>query len=429
MCSLLMRYRLYIEEGRECEQPFAGGRDYLGTMCWRMLLFATLALALPVEAQHPVIQQLINDVSADSLVWRMERLTGEVPVDVGEGEVLILSRHKNQPGNALAAQWLQQELARMGYTPMVQSFGPSGENVLAIKEGALYPERKVVIGAHYDCMPGVAVAPGADDDGSGVCAVLEAARVMAGLVFENTVVFALWDEEEQGLIGSAYHAATAAGNDEEIVAVVTMDAIGHDGDGDGLMRIHTGPVANSIAIKDSALVVNGTYGLDLPIAINNPGATYSDHASFWNQGYGAILVIEDFDDDPNPHYHTANDRMEYLDTAYWRGLARLAIGTAAAMAVPASGTGVGQGGMEGRLAIAPNPTHGHVEVRLRSGQGDGLILTVLDALGREMPPLPERVAQTAQGWLVDLSGHPPGLYLIRVAGRGQVLTGRALRQP
>ncbi|MBK7247048.1 MAG: M20/M25/M40 family metallo-hydrolase [Flavobacteriales bacterium] len=136
-------------------------------------------------------------------------------------------------------------------------------------------------------MPGGTTAPGADDDGSGVCAVMEAARVMAGHDFENTVVFALWDEEEQGLIGSAYYTSAAAGNDEEILAAVQMDAIGYDGNGDGLMRIHTRPVANSIAIKDSVLMVNTIYGLGLPIVVNNPGATYSDHASFWSEGYGA----------------------------------------------------------------------------------------------------------------------------------------------
>ncbi|MBK9600208.1 MAG: hypothetical protein IPO60_18290 [Flavobacteriales bacterium] len=54
-------------------------------------------------------------------------------------------------------------------------------------------------------------------------------------------------------------------------------------------------------------MVNTIYGLGLPIVVNNPGATYSDHASFWSEGYGAILVIEDFDNDPNPHYHTSSE--------------------------------------------------------------------------------------------------------------------------
>ncbi|HMN05253.1 MAG TPA: M20/M25/M40 family metallo-hydrolase [Flavobacteriales bacterium] len=395
-------------------------------MRWYFSFLLAMGWAIPGVAQPPAVQQIINEVNADSLVWRMERLTGEVAVDVGPGDELIVSRHNSPPGNALAPPWIQQELARMGYTPVVQPFGTSGENVLAIKPGAVHPERKVIIGAHYDCMPGLAVAPGADDDGSGVCTVLEAARVMAGRMFGNTVVFALWDEEEQGLVGSAYQASVAAGNDEEIVAVVAMDAIGYDGDGDGLMRIHTRPIANSLAIKDSALMVNGAYGLDLPIAVNNPGATYSDHASFWNEGYGAILVIEDFDDDPNPYYHTPNDRLEHLDTAYWRGLARLAIGTAAVMAVPMGPTGVPQAPRRETLAINPNPTRDNVVISLPDG-GAGAMPEVVDALGRPVPV--HGVRNADGGWTLGVSDLAPGTYMVRLKTGNELRTARLVRWP
>lgn len=393
-----------------------------------LLVVWALGLVIRTNAQVPVVQQALNAVNADSLVWRLERLSGEVPVDVGNGDELILSRNKYQPGNALAAQWLQQEFARMGFAPMVQPFGAAGQNVLAVKEGQVHPERKVLICAHYDAMPGGTTAPGADDDGSGVCSVLEAARVLAGTTFENTLVFALWDEEEQGLIGSAYHAAAAAGNDEEITAVINMDAIGYDGDGDGLMRIHTRPVANSIAIKDSALVVNTTYGLGLPIAINNPGETYSDHASFWNQGYGAILVIEDFDDDPNPHYHTPSDQLQYLDTAYWRGLAKLAIGTAAVMAVPVIDAGMPEDRGNGALAIYPNPARDKVEVRMPAGTMADVFPVITDPTGRAVRDvLTSRIA--SNGWIMDLSGLVPGVYLLRAQDGAKLLTGRLVRWP
>lgn len=380
-----------------------------------------------LHAQHPAVQQALDAVNADSLVWRMERLTGEVPVDLGQGDQWILSRHKYQPGNAMAALWLQQEFERMGYTPVVQSFGPLGENVLATKEGVLHPERKVLVSAHYDAMPGGPAAPGADDDGSGVCAVLEAARVLAGLAFENTIVFALWDEEEQGLVGSAYYAAVAAGNDQEIAAVVHMDAIGYDGDGDGLLRVHARPVGNSMAIKDSVLAVNMYYGLDLPISVNTPGETYSDHASFWSQGYGAILLIEDFDNDPNPYYHTPNDRLQHMDTAYWRGLTQLAIGTAAVMAVPMGTVGVEGPVREGKLIIRPNPAQDRVEVALPDGARDTMGLEVLDALGRRMPVAVDRSA--GPKWALDVSGLAPGTYLLRANGPGRTWTGRLVRRP
>lgn len=376
------------------------------------LLLAACAVPGLLHAQHPAIQQLVDAVSADSLMWRMERLSGEVAVDVGAGDAWILSRHQSQPGNALAAAWLQQEFSRMGYAPTAQTFGSSGANILVEKPGLLYPERKVVICAHYDDMPGGPIAPGADDDGSGVCAVLEAARVMAGHAFENTIVFALWDQEEQGLIGSAYYANVAGGNDVQVTAVVNMDAIGYDGDGDGLLRIHARAVANSIALKDSMLLVNTLYGLDLPIAVNDPGETYSDHASFWSEGYGAILLIEDFDNDPNPHYHTPNDRLQYLDTAYWRNLTRLAVGTTAAMAVPMAEVGVEEVGSEPRLVVFPNPNRGTAAIRITGGTGpQRLYLT--DATGRLVRQWAP-VLSSAGTARLTMDGLSAGSYLLHV---------------
>lgn len=361
---------------------------------------------------------MVDAVNTDSLVWCLQRLSGEVAVDTGSGSALILSRHRSQPGNAMAAAWIEQQLVRLGYSPWQETFGASGANVLAMKAGLVHPGRRVYISAHYDCMPGLSLAPGADDDGSGVCAVLEAARVMAQHDFANSVVLAFWDEEEQGLLGSGYHASSAAATDQQIAGVVQMDAIGYDGDGDGLARVHVRPVANSMALKDSVLMVNGTYGLDLAIAVNNPGAVYSDHASFWNEGYGAVLLIEDFDNDPNPYYHTANDRLEHLDTAYWRGMARLAIGTAAALAQPMETVGTSDQSLADteRVQLLPNPAHGQVEVSTARAPRKGTQLLLRDATGREVLHRAMQGTRT----LLDLSGIPAGTYFIEAIGTGMV---------
>ncbi len=140
-------------------------------MLQRYLSVAGLAFLISapavLKAQDASIAGAISSVSIDSLVWDLERLTGEEPVDVGNGPETILSRNKFNAGNALAADWLQQRIAAMGYTPTVQAFGGStGENVIAVKTGLVHPDRKVVICGHYDAMPGGPVnAPAADDDG------------------------------------------------------------------------------------------------------------------------------------------------------------------------------------------------------------------------------------------------------------------------
>ena len=371
---------------------------------------------LSANAQNPIIQTILNSLSTDSLVSYVSQLSGETTVDVGNGPETIISRHKLNAGNAVAQAWLQQKLTEFGYTPVVQPFGTGGTgyNVLAEKTGALYPGSKVILCGHYDAMPGgIAAAPAADDDGSGTCSVLEAARILAPYTFEHTIVFALWDEEEQGKIGSLFYAGSAAANDDTLLAVVNMDAIAYDGDGDGLARIHVSPVANSLAIKDTALVVNTAYGLNINLAINNPGATYSDHASFWTEGYGAILVIEDFDNDGNPHYHTPTDLLQYLTQSLWTDLSKLSIGTVATFAVPYNNN-VALAEREAphaNLFAYPVPSDGDARLWINSHAGGTARLELKDALGRTMHVMHEGpLAQGKQAFDVPLGNYAPGSY-------------------
>ncbi len=343
--------------------------------------------AVATKAQHPVIQQLVDGVSIDSMMVDIRLLTGEDPVDVGAGPQRIRSRFRSNPGNALAATWLQQRLVQMGYSPSVQSFGTLGGNVLAELPGSVHPEWKVIICGHYDALPAIIEdAPAADDDGSGTIAVLEAARLMAGLSFEHSILFALWDEEEQGLVGSDHYATVASADDVVIMGVVNLDAIAYDGDGDRLMRLHVRPIANSEAIRDTVLAVNERYGIEQPIQLVQPGMTYSDHASFWSEGYGAVLIIEDFEGDGNPHYHLPTDRVEHLDTTYWRDLTRLGIATAAALAIPfdPASVGVPHEGQQPPVVAVHAAGQGHASVRLNMHGPGQVTFEVLDITGRPL---------------------------------------------
>ncbi|MBV6405426.1 MAG: M20/M25/M40 family metallo-hydrolase [Flavobacteriales bacterium] len=392
------------------------------------VLIPAVLLLGPARAQHPAVADMLNAARLDSMVRYLEEITGEVPVDVGNGPVTIVSRHKTAAGNAIAADHLQQRLAAWGYAPTVQTFGGgTGENVLAVKTGLVHPGRKVILCAHYDAMPGGPVAaPAADDDGSGTAAVLEAARVFASMDFERTVVFAFWDEEEQGLVGSEHFAGVAAANDDSIAAVVNMDAIAYDGNGDGLMRIHARAVANSLAIKDTALLVNGLYGLGANIAVNTPGALYSDHASFWAEDFGAILVIEDFDNDPNPQYHTPNDRLQFLDLPYYEQLAKLSLATAAHMAIPlGSGTGVAAATVpRAGLRVWPVPCDGTVNVHVGDASSGPWRIELLDPTGRTVRELHRGPLPTGHPRVqADLHGLPDGHYLVRATNnKGEVST-------
>ena len=101
------------------------------------------------------------------------------------------------------------------------------------------PSRIYVMSSHFDdcdghCTDGAGVAPGADDNGSGVSAVLEAARVMASTHFRGTIVFACFDGEELGLWGSDHFAREQAAQKAPILAVLNNDIVGNATGGSGL---------------------------------------------------------------------------------------------------------------------------------------------------------------------------------------------------
>jgi len=161
--------------------------------------------------------------------------------------------------------------------------------------------------------------------------VLEAARIFRNYNSAYTLIYALWDEEERGLYGSAYYAQQAALAGDSIMGVINLDMIAYDSNSDNIGEIHTRPIANSIQLKDEMLSINNIYNVGLMLQTINPGATYSDHASFWSNNYGAILLIES-DYDFNPYYHSSNDKIQYFNLPYFHKMSRVSLAVTATLA-------------------------------------------------------------------------------------------------
>lgn len=117
-------------------------------------------------------------------------------------------------------------------------------NVVATVQGQSTPERVHVITGHYDTrasdpMDATSDAPGADDDGSGVAALLELARVLAAEPLESTIVLAAVAGEEQGLRGSRHLAEQFAAARTDLRAMLNNDTIGSSTAEDGTRDRHT----------------------------------------------------------------------------------------------------------------------------------------------------------------------------------------------
>ena len=294
-------------------------------------LFSFFIFSSNLFPQSPVVQQILNSVNQDSIIKFVRELSGNIPTIINGTSQTILSRNKNQPGNALAETYIKQKLQNYGMTTTIQSFSTTGKNVLGVKTGTEFPNKKYIICAHFDDMPSGTLAPGADDNGSGTAAVIEAARIFSQYSFPFTIVYALWDEEEQGLVGSEYYATQAANAGDSILGVINMDMIAYDGNNDGNADVHTSSIANTSSLKDKMLEVNLVYGINLDLDVV-PAQPYSDHQSFLDHGYGAILLIED-DNDFHPQYHTVNDNLSYYNQPYYIKMSKLSFGTLASFAL------------------------------------------------------------------------------------------------
>jgi hypothetical protein len=286
---------------------------------------------IPAYSQVPIIQSVINETNIDSLVYFVEELSGEVQTIIGGTPYTILSRNKYQPGNDKAADYIKQKLNSYGIPAYDQWWTGTGRNVYGVQTGTLYPNQKYIICAHYDDMPSGTTAPGADDNASGTAAVLEAARILSGYVSDYTIIYALWDEEEQGLIGSEYYAQQAYNNGDSILGVVNLDMVSWDSNSDNVAEIHVNSLSSSQNIKNEMLQVNTDYSIGLTMQVPGSPSYSSDHASFWSFNFGAILLIEDFQDF-NAYYHTTNDLVQYFNNPYYLKMCKAAFGTFATLA-------------------------------------------------------------------------------------------------
>ncbi len=273
-------------------------------------------------AYSPVIDSLIS-LATESTVGLLDRqLSGDTTVMVG-GITKTITTRNYQFDNIqnIAAQFVLERFLEYGYQARYQDYSSTGRNVLGWKTGTKFPDKKYIICAHYDDMPTAAVAPGADDNASGVVAVIEAARLLATFPSEYTIEFAIWDEEEIGLVGSAAYADSAALNGTQIIGVLNYDMIAWDSNNDYVLTLGTNTLSQLLT-KDYQEVMQ----------IYTPEFTYtytdieaSDHASFWHQNYPAILAIEEYPDDFNTYYHTPQDNFSNINLVYFTRMVQAAI--------------------------------------------------------------------------------------------------------
>lgn len=215
----------------------------------------------------------------------------------------------------------------------------------------------VLVGCHFDSTaastpgyhPATDAAPGLDDNASGIAACLAAARYLSALkgTLTHTVRFCFFNAEEQGLVGSKAYAAMLKAAGAPVKAAICADMIGYNSDAQRIFEVHAGysdPSVRDRSVTIASAIEGAAAGLGVlaPAQIYkgtsssvgapdrnlyDPAMNRSDHGAFHQQGYAAVVVSADYftntpaepAKDPNPNYHTVNDRT--IDDAYGAAIA------------------------------------------------------------------------------------------------------------
>ena len=324
-------------------------------ICWFCtIFFASLiltgcslpAIAWQEETPDPAILGMMAQVQTTTLIDRVNQLTGVTPAQIG-GESYTITTRETESGVpiAKATQFVYEFLETRGLAVSYHNWSEcdmGNRNVVGEITGVDRPDEIVVVTAHLDSIATAGLAAGADDDASGSVAVLTIAEILAPYQFQRTLRFVLFTGEEQGLCGSDVYARQAAAANLNIVAVFNMDMIAWDSDAEPFVRLHTRQsnhtgYAADLAIANTFINVVEAYGLSgaLTPIVAPDASDMSDTYSFWDNGYPAILAIEDDDDnagDFNPYYHTSADRVSEFNTTYYTNFVKAAVGTTALLA-------------------------------------------------------------------------------------------------
>jgi Zn-dependent M28 family amino/carboxypeptidase len=269
----------------------------------------------------------------------------------------IGERHLGRPARlAQAADWLEASFQAAGYAVTRQPFDVDGRTASNLEVSLPGTSDEVlVVGAHYDT---VYATPGADDNGSGVAALLGIARALAGYKPRRTVRLVAFVNEEPPhflteTMGSLVYARACHARGDKVVGMISLESIGYydrtpgsqhfplpelaalfPDRGDFLALVGNPASAGFLQEVATAFRQASAFPLETaPFPPEVPGVGWSDHWSFWQVGYPAVMAT---DTAPfrNPHYHAETDTPDTVSYPDLAEVTRAMIAVVRALAGP-----------------------------------------------------------------------------------------------
>jgi Zn-dependent M28 family amino/carboxypeptidase len=267
-------------------------------------------------------------------------LEAQLTRDVNHLAMTIGERHGDGREAALeaAAVWIEAELVAAGWSVVREAYTVDGEpfrNVYVEVPGSGAPEEVVVIGAHYDSAEGT---PGADDNATGVAALLYTARALVGVKPARTLRLVFFTNEEPPYfkgpaMGSLVHAKRTAARGERVVAMASLEMLGFYAEGEGVQTYPlglgavypahgdyiavVGDIESEPLVQECAAALRGATDMQIE-TLAAPRAlaeiSFSDQWSFWQLGWPGVMIT-DTGFLRNAHYHLDSDTPDKLDFA------------------------------------------------------------------------------------------------------------------
>ena len=288
------------------------------------------------------IVSLIDQVLLDNIKTKLNYLS------------LFHNRHNQSSHINKVADWLMDEFKNIGYHDVyfdnykahIDNCNYNLKNVICTKEGN--DNKYILICAHYDTIlkiargDAVSRAPGANDNASGVSALLEIARILYNQPqMKYGFQFVIFSGEEQGLLGSEHYAQYVKENGIQIFRLINLDMIGNPFRGPRTVIIETDSYNNKIdKCKFNKTLDNDNDSIEFGKLMetmmstytdlqNDPGHIYSsDYEHFEAKGH---IVIGAYDgsaeEDKNPHYHSATDTPDLINWDYLTSVTKIVLAT------------------------------------------------------------------------------------------------------
>ena len=235
------------------------------------------------------------------------------------------TRRYGTPGNLEAATYIYD---RLSIIPRLSvDYQGKYNNVIATLLGIDATSNAIyIVGAHYDSISSdPSYAPGATDNGGGVAIVLEFARIMSQYSFNHTLKFAFWNDEEDGMLGSAEYAEYLCSNGINVALYMNFDPACYDPDNRMILDIISNQ--QSSWVSNMMTQYNTLYGINFTLTYNTQ-TCLSDHEAFWYYGYPAVATYSE----SNGPAHSPQDTVAAFSTVYAQKNGQLGMSVIAALA-------------------------------------------------------------------------------------------------